>query len=156
MAFGGDVDTFSLTFDKLQYIFSGYGQVRDMFIEATEAQKQGTVSLPIFYETVQDAVMRFSALEFLSIKAVFEIKKAMDRETGMPPQGRPNTDYAVRGQHSSVSVASFIGTESAPMARKEHSSLRSEPGHCHNCGNLLKKNMNFCTSCGANLRGKRG
>ena len=92
MSFGIDVDTLSLTFDKLQYIFNGFGQIRESFLETTTKYKQEGISDAEFFDKVLEGVMRFSALEFLAIKAVFEIKKSAgtDRmkhgvETTPPP-----------------------------------------------------------------------
>ncbi len=83
MSFGGDVDTLSLTFDKLQYIFNGYGQILDSFLELDTAYKQGKITHIEFFTKIQEGVMRFSALEFLAIKSIFEIKKSLDRRDGV-------------------------------------------------------------------------
>ncbi len=82
MAFGGDVDTLALTFDKLQYIFRGYDQIRESFVAAHSSFKAGNMSEAEFFSHIEVGVMRFSALEFLALKAVFEIRKATARGTG--------------------------------------------------------------------------
>ncbi len=57
MAFGGDVDTLTLTFDKLQYIFNGYGQIRHSFLEVNTMYKQGKISVAEFFDKIQEGVM---------------------------------------------------------------------------------------------------
>ncbi|MDE1827277.1 MAG: zinc ribbon domain-containing protein, partial [Thaumarchaeota archaeon] len=91
MAFGGDVDTLSLTFDKLQYIFNGYDTILDSFLEINTLHKQGNITDYEFFNKIQDSVMRFSALEFLAIKSIFEIKKSLYRSIGIITTATDNT-----------------------------------------------------------------
>lgn len=149
MAFGGDVDTLSLTFDKLQYIFNGYDQIRDSFLEINMTYKQGKVTNKEFFNKIQEGVMRFSALEFLSIKAVFEIKKSLDRntrtgKTGGAPSGLSVTELSPQ----SHSVASFVVAGTIPRPHHVISSTRQETKNCFHCGIPVKTKANFCTNCG--------
>lgn len=80
-AFGGDdIDTLALMFDKLQYIFRGYDSYIQTFTETCDAYKQGRLSEREYYGTMTDAVLKYSALEFLGLKAMFEIKKAIKQD----------------------------------------------------------------------------
>ena len=80
MEFGGDdVDTLALMFDKLQYIFRGYDQYIQAFTEMQGLYKQGKIAERDYYYGMTDAVLKYSALEFLGLKAMFEIKKALNR-----------------------------------------------------------------------------
>src|SRR5512135_2640278 len=80
MAFGGDdVDTLALMFDKLQYIFRGYDSYIETFTQMQGLYKEGKLSEREYYHTMTDAVLKYSALEFLGLKAMFEIKKALNR-----------------------------------------------------------------------------
>ena len=79
-AFGGDdVDTLALMFDKLQYIFRGYDAYVQAFTEMHSLYKQGKLSEREYYHGMTDAVLKYSALEFLGLKSMFEIKKALNR-----------------------------------------------------------------------------
>src|SRR5579863_4733682 len=110
MSFGGDVDTLSLTFDKLRYIFNGYDAIRDSFLEINTLYIQGNIIDYEFFSKIQESVMRFSALEFLAIKSIFEIKKSLYRNI------RITTNVADKTAESAVSdirtsnhsVSSFI------------------------------------------------
>lgn len=146
MAFGGDVDTLSLTFDKLQYIFRGYDQIRESFLEQVKAHKNGAFSDTDYYWAVEDSVRKFSALEFLAIKAIFEIKKASDRGTGvvkmdeiMSPSGQ--------GTQAGPSIASFISAGTLPRA--EIYGKKQDQHTCKACGRGLRPNATFCSSCGS-------
>jgi len=149
MAFGGDVDTLSLTFDKLQYIFSGYDAIRDSFLEINTLHKQGNITDREFFDKIQESIMRFSALEFLSIKSIFEIKKARDRSIGIAP----NTTITSRLPASSTNaqshlVSAFIVAGTLPGSRSRVTSSKTKNMNCSQCGNLIRKNSKFCTICG--------
>ena len=69
MAFGGDdVDTLALMFDKLQYIFRGYDSYIETFTQMCALYKQGKLSEREYYHSITDAVLKYSALEFLGLK----------------------------------------------------------------------------------------
>ncbi len=151
MAFGGDVDTLSLTFDKLQYIFNGYGQIRDSFIDVNSAYKQGKIVHVEFFTKTQEGVMRFSALEFLAIRSIFEIKKAINRKSGIVKDSK-NIDVSSTSEMlpSSHSISSFVVAGVLPTPNSVNS---QKPGlkNCSQCGFVVKMNVNFCTICGAKL-----
>ncbi|SRR5579885_3638063 len=149
MAFGGDVDTLNLTFDKLQYIFNGYGQVRESFLEINTTYKQGRISDAEFFDKVQEGVLRFSALEFLAIKAIFEIKKSMDRSA------RDANVDSIQGNLSipqlsppSHSIASFITVGNLPRPQQINPPTKQGMVNCIHCGNQIKMDAKFCTNCG--------
>ena len=146
MAFGGDVDTLNLLFDKLQYIFSGYNAIRDSFLEINELYKQGKIAERDFFEKLYESINRFSALEFLSIKSVFEIKKTLDKSTGAPSTKHKNLSVNLPPPNNSV--ASFITAKNLP--RPDMSQLSQEKGSvCSNCGVIMNKLSKFCTNCGS-------
>lgn len=146
MAFDGDVDTLSLTFDKLQYIFNGYGQIRDMFLEVSTGYKEGRVPESEFYDKVLEAALRFSALEFLAVKSLFEIKKALDRDRGSAGTMADRTGLPSKVSSPSHSLTSFITSGTLP--KPEVGGKITEVKICHTCGNRLKKSASYCTKCG--------
>lgn len=151
MAFGGDVDTLSLTFDKLQYIFNWYGQIQDSFVEANSAYKQGKFP-GNFFDKIQEGVMRFSALEFLAIKSIFEIKKSLDRSSGIVKNDNSiNTPMDSSTPPTSHSVASFIVAGILPTLNHINSQKKQNEINCPQCITPIKKNANFCTNCGIKL-----
>ncbi len=149
MAFGGDVDTLSLTFDKLQYIFNGYGQIRDSFVEANTLYKQEKILENEFFVKTQEGVMRFSALDFLAIKAIFEMKKAIDRGIGTnmanATAGVPPVPNMSPQTHS---LSSFIVAGTIPRAENIMSRAKQKGKNCTQCRVWVKSDANFCTNCG--------
>ena len=148
MAFG-DVDTLNLLFDKLQYIFSGYNIIRDSFLEIFDQYKQGKISDREFFEKLYEGINRFSALEFLSIKAIFEIKKTLNRSERISKKGfRSSSDQNLS---SSPSITSFITQRTLPQAKSFMETSQMEGMTCPNCGFSTKKGAAFCTHCGIKL-----
>lgn len=154
-AFGGDdVDTLALMFDKLQYIFRGYDPYIQAFTEMLQAYKEGRISERDYYNAMTDAVFKYSALEFLGLKAMFEIKKALNRMNN-PSHARSSvsvtTSGNTMGQPTSGpqnSVASFISAKSLP-GRDEVTKMSSNTDKtCNACGRPLSNTAKFCTSCG--------
>lgn len=148
MAFGGDVDTLNLLFDKLQYIFSGYHTIRDSFLEMNDLYKQGKIAERDFFEKLYESISRFSALEFLSIKSVFEIKKTLDKSTSTSTSKHQNLSVNLPSPNNSVT--SFITAKNLP--RPDMLQLSQEKENvCSNCGVIMNKLSKFCTNCGSKL-----
>jgi len=148
MTFGGDIDTLNLLFDKLQYIFSGYNTIRDSFLKMNDLYKQGKIAERDFFEKLYESINRFSALEFLLIKSVFEIKKMLDKSTDTTSSKHKN--LSVNLPPTSNSVASFIIAKNLP--RPDTLLLSQEKGSvCPNCSIIMNKLSKFCTNCGNKL-----
>ena len=154
-AFGGDdVDTLALMFDKLQYIFRGYDSYIQAFTEMHTLYKQGKLSEREYYHGMTDAVLKYSALEFLGLKAMFEIKKALNRMNN-PLSARSSipglASGNVMGQSISGpqnSVASFINAKSLPGRDDVMQKTSGDEKHCPSCGKLAHAATKFCRNCG--------
>lgn len=156
MAFGGDVDTLSLTFDKLQYIFNGYDTIRDSFLEINTLHKQDNITDYEFFNKIQESIMRFSALEFLAIKSIFEIKKSLYRNIGIATNTTDKTvESTVSGARvSSHSISSFIVAGTLPSPRSQAIPIINTEGmNCLQCKNPIRRNSKFCTTCGNKILG---
>lgn len=150
MEFGGDdVDTLALMFDKLQYIFRGYDQYIQAFTEMQELYKQGKLVERDYYYGMTDAVLKYSALEFLGLKAMFEIKKALNRmnNASSAPQSTPG--LASKSQSGPQnSVASFISAKNLPGRDELLSTMSGNGKKCTSCGKTVSNMAKFCTTCG--------
>ncbi len=154
MEFGGDdVDTLALMFDKLQYIFRGYDPYIQAFTEMHELYKQGKLAERDYYYGMTDAVLKYSALDFLGLKAMFEIKKALNR-MARSSSARSSTSGLATGDRANQSasgpqnsVASFISAKNLP-SRTEVLGQLSGNEKCTSCGKTVSVMAKFCTSCG--------
>ena len=100
----GEVDTLNLLSDKLNNLFDESQDYYESFLDANNLYKQGKLTEKEFFQKLGDYVVAYSALEFLSIKVIFELKKSIDRIAGgsapggtqspglMPGMGTPRND----------------------------------------------------------------
>ena len=152
-AFGGDdVDTLALMFDKLQYIFRGYDSYIQAFTEMHTLYKQGKLAEREYYHGMTDAILKYSALEFLGLKAMFEIKKALNRmnnpsssRTSMPGLASGSVGGPAGPQNS---IASFISAKSLPGRNGLTQKTPGNEKHCPSCGNRVHVETKFCRNCG--------
>src|SRR4029077_19365711 len=166
----GDVDTFNLLFDKLQNLLNDSQGYYESFLDANNLYKQGKMSDKEFFEKLGDYVVAYSALEFLAVKVIFELKKSVDKIAGgsalgttqvtgsvsmggfgspspthissatMPGPGRPP---------SIVSAASAFGNPGTLPTPDPSLMPQSFSGSsCSSCGTPLKSTAKFCTKCG--------
>lgn len=152
MEFGGDdVDTLALMFDKLQYIFRGYDSYIQAFAEMYALYKQGNLSERDYYYGITDAVLKYSALDFLGLKAMFEIKKALNR---MNNASLISTTGLTSGKIQSGpqnTVASFISAKTLPGRNEVMNMISGDGNKCMSCGKTVSNVAKFCTSCGKKM-----
>jgi len=148
-AFGGDdVDTLALMFDKLQYIFRGYDAYIQAFTEMHSFYKQGKLSEREYYHGMTDAVLKYSALEFLGLKSMFEIKKALNRmNKSSSGSTRGLTSGNASGSTDPQSIASFISAKTLP-GRDDLMQKTSNDKSCPSCGKFSSASTKFCRNCG--------
>jgi len=70
----GEVDTLNLLFDKLQSLLNDSQGYYESFLDANTLYKQGKLPEKEFFEKLGDYVVAYSALEFLAVKVIFELK----------------------------------------------------------------------------------
>ena len=166
----GDVDTFNLLFDKLQNLLNDSQGYYESFLDANNLYKQGKMSDKEFFEKLGDYVVAYSALEFLAVKVIFELKKSVDKiaggsvsgttqVTGSVPMGgfgSPSPTHvsaATMPGHgrppSIVSAASAFGNPGTLPTPDPSLMPKSTSGpSCSSCGSQLKSTAKFCTKCG--------
>ena len=157
-AFGGDnVDTLALMFDKLQYIFRGYDPYIQAFSEMHEFYKQGKLSEREYYYGMTDAILKYSALEFLGLKAMFEIKKSLNRMNNPSSAQIMSTGVLAEnaiGSPSSKpanSISSFISAKSLPGREEVMQKLSGNEKRCTYCSKTMPLMANYCTTCGKKI-----
>ena len=169
----GEVDTLNLLSDKLNNLFDESQDYYESFLDANNLFKQGKLTEKEFFQKLGDYVVAYSALEFLSIKVIFELKKSMDKLSGgsapggtqspglmpgmgtpgMMPGGMPGTrpgtaENPVGGPASVISAGG--GFSNAGTLPTPDPSLvpKQSSGKCSSCGSDLRPNAKFCTNCG--------
>ncbi len=168
MSFGGEVDTLNLLFDKLQNLLNDTQGYYESFLDANTMFKQGKLSEKEFFEKLGDYVVAYSALEFLAVKVIFEIKKSLDKG-GLPgtPGGTMPTGMGFGGSQATHVTAATLPGAGRPPSIISASSAFSTPGVlptpdpnllpketsikgpvCNSCGSPIRPTAKFCTKCG--------
>ena len=171
----GEVDTLNLLSDKLNTLFDESQGYYESFLDANNQYKNGKLTDTQFFQKLGDYTVAYSALEFLSIKVVFELKKALDKMAGgaapggthspglmpgmgspgmmgaPPPPARAGTSENPVGAPPSV-ISAQQGFNQPGTLPTPDPSLISRPSgsgmHCTSCGVELRPNAKFCTKCG--------
>lgn len=170
----GQVDTLNMLFDKLESLFDESQGYYESFLDTNNMYKQGKIGDKEFFQRLGDYVVAYSALEFLAIKVIFEIRKSLKTESGntqspglMPGMGQPGmmgapgmipprkgtAENPVGGPPGIVSAQEAFGDpgtlptpDPALMPRQT-----INPNGCPSCGSQLRPNAKFCTKCGNKL-----
>ena len=171
----GEVDTLNLLTDKLNSLFDESQGYYESFLDANNLYKNGKLTDTQFFQKLGDYTVAYSALEFLSIKVLFELKKAIDKMAGgaapggthspglmpgmgspgmmgaPPPPARAGTSENPVGAPPSV-ISAQQGFNQPGSLPTPDPSLISRPSgsgiHCTSCGGELRPNAKFCTKCG--------
>jgi len=168
----GDVDTLNLLFDKLQNLLNDSQGYYESFLDANNLYKQGKTSDKEFFEKLGDYVVAYSALEFLAVKVIFELKKSLDKiSSGSAPGFTQVTGTVPLGGFGSHPASTHISSATMPGLGRPPSIVSvatafSNPGtlptpdsslmpkpmtsgpSCPSCGTQLKPTAKFCTKCG--------
>lgn len=173
----GEVDTLNLLADKLDGLFKDSQGYYESFLDANNLFKKGKLSEKEFFEKLGDYVVAYSALEFLAVKVIFEMKKALDRAGGgklgttqspglMPGMGgyggmggmsgmagRAQAPQQQPGMPPSVVSArdSFSAPGTLPSPDPTLMPRSSDSSKCNSCGSDLRAGAKFCTKCGTRV-----
>ena len=169
----GEIDTLNLTFEKLSTLFDESQGYYESFLDANNLYKAGKLSDKEFFQKLGDYTVAYSALEFLAIKSLMEMKKTLDRvssgagvggtqspglmpgmgQPGMMPGGVPprsgTADNPVGGPPSVMGTnEAFNQPGTLPTPDPSLVSKPSNAAKCSSCGSDLRQNAKFCTNCG--------
>ncbi|MGI0087926.1 MAG: zinc ribbon domain-containing protein [Nitrosotalea sp.] len=165
----GEVDTLTLLFDKLQNLLNDTQGYYESFLDTNGLYKQGKLSEKEFFQELGDYVVAYSALEFLSIKVIFELKKALDKIAGGQSGGTMPSGMISGGQQASHVTAATLPGAGRPPSVISVAAAFSTPGvlpppdpsllpkktsvgpTCSSCGSQVKATSKFCTKCGSKI-----
>ena len=168
----GEVDTLGMLFEKLESLFDESQGYYESFLDTNNMYKAGKISDKAFFQKLGDYTVAYSALEFLAIKVIFELKKSqgsggpgntqspglmpgMGQPGGMNPPPRAGTagnpvgggpPGIVSAQESFGDVGTLPSPDPSLMPRQ---TAPQNPNGCTSCGAELRPNSKFCTKCGA-------
>ena len=173
----GEVDTLNMLFDKLQSLFDESQGYYESFLDTNNMYKKGQISDKEFFQKLGDYTVAYSALEFLAIKVIFEMRKSLGSGNtqspglmpgmgqpgmmaggmGMPPRsgtaqnpvGGAGPPGIVSAQEAFGEVGTLPSPDPSLMPRRE--TVAPNGNRCSACGSELRPNAKFCTKCGAKV-----
>jgi hypothetical protein len=171
----GEVDTLGMLFEKLESLFDESQGYYESFLDTNNMYKAGKISDKAFFQKLGDYTVAYSALEFLAIKVIFELKKSqgsggpgntqspglmpgMGQPGGMNPPPRAGTagnpvgggpPGIVSAQESFGDVGTLPSPDPSLMPRQTAPPQQQTGNGCSSCGAQLRPNSKFCTKCGA-------
>ena len=171
----GEIDTLNLTFEKLSALFDESQGYYETFLDANNLYKAGKLSDKEFFQKLGDYTVAYSALEFLAIKSLMEMKKTLDKVSSgagvsgtqspglMPGMGQPGTMPGMNAGPRAGTAENPVGAPPSIMGTPEAFSQpgtlptpdpsllppTQSGGNCTSCGAQLRPNAKFCTKCGS-------
>ena len=121
----GEVDTLNLLTEKLENLFNESQGYYEGFLDANNLYKAGKLSDKEFFAKLGDYTVAYSALEFLAIKVVLEIKKSLDRMAGGQAPGQTQSPGLMPGMSPGGMMA---GGMQAPRVGTAASPVGAPPG----------------------------
>ena len=173
--YSGAVDVLGTLTEKLKQQINDTQDKYESFIDATHVYKQGKMNEKEYFAKIGDYLVSTSALDFLAIRVILEIKSAIDKSTSMknaaggmasPPSpqagfgigGFVGTGGAVGGGEKYVMPApkqqepTFKPEDIEPERRSSESSGQEKTTtitkNCIFCGSEIPKQAKFCSKCG--------
>lgn len=171
----GVVDTLNLLTEKLENLLNETQGYYESFLEINTMYKNGKISDKDFFQKMGDYIVSYSSLEFLSIKVIMEIKKAVDQMAGgkavggtqspglMPGMGPAGVMVPDAGNFPDNAQPPRIGTAENPIGGRvppEIISGSNDPftqGIVPTSDSLLTQKTtrsvveNSCASCGSKI-----
>ncbi|HYY65509.1 MAG TPA: zinc ribbon domain-containing protein [Nitrososphaeraceae archaeon] len=107
MSFG--VDTLGALTEKLKKLVNETQDQYESFIDTTQLYKQGKVNEKEFFANIGDYLVATSALNFLAIRVILEIKSAIDKGTSIK-NATGGISSSSSTPQTGFGIGSFIGS----------------------------------------------
>jgi hypothetical protein len=170
MSFG--VDTLGGLAEKLKQLVNDTQDLYESFIDANQLYRQGKMGDREFFAKIGDYLVATSALNFLSVRVILEIKTALEKGTSIksPTGGSsvPSAPQAGFGIGGFVGTGGTVGPPSAASGNeytlpspqeptfkpvdielpKPQSSSTTTTKNCIVCNASIPVHAKFCSKCG--------
>jgi len=163
MAFG--VDTLGGLSEKLKQLVNDTQNLYESFLDANQLYKQGKIGEKEFFSKMGDYLVATSALNFLAVRVIIEMKTAMEKGTSMKSPGGGSSFSSA--PQAGFGVGGFVGTggtagpsaggytlpspQQEPTFKPVEIELpRPQAGtkSCIVCGASIPSQAKFCSKCG--------
>jgi hypothetical protein len=150
--YSGAVDVFGSLTEKLKQQVNDTQNQYESFVDATQLYKQGKMNEKEFITKISDYVVATSAMNFLAIRVILEMKSAIDKGTSM----KNATGGTTAASSSSSSAPQQQEPTFKPVDMELERPFRKSGGketttttkNCIVCGSPIPKQAKFCSKCG--------
>ena len=113
--YSGAVDVLGTLTEKLKQQINDTQDKNESFIDATHVYKQGKMNEKEYFAKIVDYLVSTSALDFLAIRVILEIKSAIDKNTLMKNAtgGMASSPSSPSSPQAGFGIAGFVGTGGA-------------------------------------------
>jgi ribosomal protein L40E len=173
MSFG--VDTLGGLAEKLKQLINDTQNLYEAFIDANQLYKQGKMGDKEFFTNIGEYLISTSALNFLAVRVILEIKNAMEKGTSIKsPTGgsssSPSAPQAGFGIGGFVGTGGTVGPAAAAGGGNDYtlplpqeptfkpvdieipkpraSSTTTTKKNCVACNATIPVHAKFCSKCG--------
>jgi hypothetical protein len=162
MSFG--VDTLGGLAEKLKQLVNDTQNLYESFIDANQLYKQGKMVDKEFFAKIGEYLVATSALNFLAVRVIIEMKSAMEKGTSIKnPTGgssypsAPQAGFGVGGfVGAGGTVGPAAGGYTLPSPQEptfkpvdiELPKPRASTKNCIVCGAAIPAQAKFCSKCG--------
>jgi ribosomal protein L40E len=171
MSFG--VDTLGGLTEKLKQLINDTQNLYESFIDANQLYKQGKMEDKEFFIKIGEYLVSTSALNFLAVRVILEIKNAMEKGTAIKsPTG--GTSSSPSAPQASFGIGGFVGTGGTvgpaaasgneytlpspqeptfkpvdiELPKPRASSTATTTKNCIACNASIPAHAKFCSRCG--------
>jgi hypothetical protein len=162
MAFG--VDTLGGLAEKLKQLVNDTQSLYESFLDANQLYKQGKMGEKEFFVKIGEYLVATSALNFLAVRVIIEMKTAMEKGTSVKSPGGGSSFSSA--PQAGFGVGGFVGTGGTvgPAAGGYTLPSPQEPTFkpvdielpkpkagtksCIVCGASIPAQAKFCSKCG--------
>jgi hypothetical protein len=110
MSFGMPVDVLGTLSDKLKQMLKETQEHYSTFLNSSQLYKQRNMSENEFFEKITHYLVTVSALDFLAVRVVLELKSAMDKGTSVKEVSGGGGGAASSSHQADFGISGFIGT----------------------------------------------
>ena len=176
--YSGVVDVLGTLTEKLKQQINDTQDKYESFIDATHVYDQGKMNEKEYFARMHEYLVSTSALDFLAIRVILEIKSAIDKSTSMKNATGGMASPISSSPQAGFGIAGFVGTGGAvggggekyvmpapkhqeptfkpediePERRSSESSGKEKTTtitkNCIFCGSEIPKQSKFCSKCG--------
>ena len=167
MSLGFGVDTLGGLSEKLKQLVNETQDHYELLVDATQLYKKGKVNEKEFFSKIAEYMIASSALNFLAVKVILELKTAIDKGSSI----KSPTGGGFSQPSGELGISGFIGSNSSkdtqyvmpepqfepslkpvdfPLRYKndENTNANTNTKNCSNCDAVISSRAKFCSKCG--------